>query len=204
MSLPGFATAGFVWDGVRDIGIQYTSSGGLTGGFNARRTATQLRHYVAIFGATNQAPTSNGLFAMEVRMVWATANCATKAQYGTGCYAPTPLQLDSNFPVLGANFTLTTTNVPNLIPLAFLFFGDAQLPGIDLGFLGAGGCNAYTNGNLTSATIPVVGSVASASIQIPANLGLIGSTLTTQSVAFTLANALNLATSNGLLWTIGY
>jgi hypothetical protein len=71
VSLPEVATAGFVWNGVASIAIFYTSSSGVTGGFNAHRTATNLRHAVAIFNATNQAPTSNGLFAMKVRLMWA-------------------------------------------------------------------------------------------------------------------------------------
>src|SRR5262245_12527201 len=69
-SLPGVAAAGFVWNGVSDIAIFYTSSAGVTGGFNAHRTATNLRHAVAVFNATTQAPTSNGLFAMKVGLTF--------------------------------------------------------------------------------------------------------------------------------------
>ena len=47
------------------------------------------------------------------------------------------LKLDSTFPQLGTNFTLTTSNVPPVVPLAIVFFGDTQLPGIDLAFIGA-------------------------------------------------------------------
>ena len=203
--LPGFSTAAFVWDGVSDVGIQYTSSSGVTGGFQAHRTATQLRHYVAVFGATTQTPTSNGLFAMKVRMTWITPGCATKVVYGTGCDSPA-LALNSNLPILGSNFTLTASNVQNLVPLAFLFFGDAQVPapGIDLGFLGAPGCAAWSNANLSSATIPVAGGTGAAVLAIPNVASLVGVALTTQAVAFTLANPLNLSTSNGLLWTVGY
>jgi hypothetical protein len=68
--LPGVSTAGFVWDGVTSIAIFYTSSAGTTGLFQAHRTGTNLRHAVPIFNATNQAPTSNGLFAMKVRLTW--------------------------------------------------------------------------------------------------------------------------------------
>jgi hypothetical protein len=442
-SLPGFAAAGFVWDGIRDVGILMATSSGTTGTFSARRTATQLRHGVAVFNATSQAPTTNSLLAMEVRMTWTPGlNCATKTTYGTGCYdgkltyyesfsglpafdfaggpgaeqviaalnigtqgylvfpgttawvAPTtpkvlnnaatpaqmtddsysqplalpfsfafpggttnvihasangfvllgtttsnssdwtptapeliaqqprllalwcdlqpainvpvnpasgvyyevapggqtvyvtwldvadrrgavpaagathvnvqcalhsngvyeyrygtitpgtgtgvvftgwsqgnafgvsaldpgsidlsatmpfttsgpdrvPLKLDSNYPALGSAFTMTTTNVPPLVPLSFLFFGDAPLPGIDLGFIGAPDCRAYTNASILAATIPVTGTTATATIQVPVNPQLIGGSLTTQAVAFTLANPLNLATSNGLQWTIG-
>jgi hypothetical protein len=202
-SLPGFATAGFVWDGVRDVGVLYTSSSGMTGGFNARRTATQLRHYVAIFDAQTQAPTSNVLFALEVRLTFAPGSgCASASQYGTGCYSP-PLQLGSNLPRLGTNFVLTVSDVPNVVPLAILFFGDTQLPGPDLGSIGAPGCRGYTNANLGSASVPVVAGTGAATIPIGSSTALIGLTATTQAVAFTLANPLNLVTSNGVLWTIG-
>ncbi len=70
-SLPGVPAAGFVWDGITNIAIFYTSSAGTTGTFNIRRTATNLRHAVTVFNATNQAPTSNGLFAMKVRLTFA-------------------------------------------------------------------------------------------------------------------------------------
>lgn len=442
-SLPGTQTTGFVWDGVRDFGILYSSSAGVTGSFSTRRSVTELRHYVTTFNATNQTPTSNGSFATEVKLEWAApAGCATKSTYGTGCYdgfvsfhetfpglvpfdfggapgnervlgglpvpsgylvlsqpsawrqptstpvlnnavtpaamadnsisqplnlpfsfafpggstnvvhaaangylllasttsnaadttptsaelvaqAPrlsplwcdlnpvtnlgtnpaagiyyeidagnqevfvtwldcadrrgttplagatsvnvqlvlrangefefrygtitpnptgtgvvltgwspgniagpasrdpgsidlstttpfattgpdrTALALDSNFPRLGTTFTMTASNVPALVPLAFMFLGDTQLPGIDLGFAGAPGCAAWSNGNLVSATLPVAGTTAALDLPIPNSAGLIGGAFTTQAIAFTLENALNLATSNGLAWTIG-
>jgi hypothetical protein len=69
-SLPGFNAAAFVWDGVTDIGVQYTSSSGTTGMFNAWRTPTNLRHGVNVFNATTQAATTNGLFAMKARLTF--------------------------------------------------------------------------------------------------------------------------------------
>jgi hypothetical protein len=201
--VPGFSTSFFVWDGITDIGIQYTSSSGVTGPFWARRTATQLRHYVAAFNATNQPPTSNGLFAMEVRMTWLAGLCAQKVVYGAGCDAP-PLALNSNFPVLGTNFTLTTTNIHATSPVGLMFFGDQQIvPPLDLGFLGAPGCSAHTNANLLSLTFPVAAGSGSLAIGIPANPILIGIAFTSQSAAFTPNNTFGLATSNGLLWTVG-
>jgi hypothetical protein len=201
--LPGFSTSPFVWNGTTDIGIQYTSSPGTTGGFSARRTATQLRHYVAIFNATNQLPTSNGLFAMEVRMTWLLNGCATRVTYGAGCDAPV-LTLNSNLPTIGTNFTLTTTNVNAVSPVGLVFFGDAQVvPPLDLGFLGAPGCSLHTSANLVSLTFLVAAGSGSLVIPVPADPLLLGSTFTSQSVAFTPNNQLGLAFSNGLLWTVG-
>ncbi len=204
VSLPGFASSGFVWDGASDIGILYSSSPGTTGGFQSRRSATQLRHYVPTFGATNQPPTSNGLLAMEVKMTWAPGGpCAVMNPYGLGCDTPA-LQLDSGFPVLGSTVTLTTTNAPTVAPIAALFFGDQQLSGLDLGFLGAPGCNAWTNGNLTTATFAVSAGSGSVAFTIQNQPSLVGLSVTMQAAAFTLANPLGLATSNGLAWTLGH
>jgi hypothetical protein len=201
--LPGFATSGFVWDGVNDVGIQYTSSAGVTGGFSAKRSATQRRHYVAVFNAVAQAPTSNGLFAMKLRMSWFTPGCAIRTVYGTGCDTPA-LSLNSDLPILGGTFTLSLANVQPVLPLAVLLFGDAQAPGIDLAPLGAPGCRAWTNANLTSLTAPVAGGTGALPIAIPADPSLVGATFTTQAAGFTAANTLGLATSNGVQWTVGY
>lgn len=69
-SLPGVLTAGFVWDGVRDVGVYYSSSSGTTGGFSIRRSALQGRLGVTAAFATTQTPTTTGLFAMKARLTW--------------------------------------------------------------------------------------------------------------------------------------
>lgn len=200
--LPGFSTSFFVWNGIDDIGIQYTSSAGVTGPFQARRTATQLRHYVAIFNASTQLPTSNGLFAMKVRMTWLTSGCASKFIYGSGCDSPA-LALNSNLPVLGTTFTMTTSNLSAVSPVGILFVGDTQLA-VDLTAIGAPGCFALSSGNLASATFPSVAGTGSISLPVPLNPALLGATFTSQAAGLTLANALNIATSNGLQWTLGF
>lgn len=107
-------------------------------------------------------------------------------------------------PALGnSGFAFVTSDVPNLVPVGILFFGTLALPGIDLSSIGMAGCKAYTNGDVTSATFPVAGGVGSINLPIPATPSLMNLTLTSQSVAFSLATAANLVTSNGLTWTIG-
>ena len=117
------------------------------------------------------------------------------------------LALTTNgLPTLGnALFALDTSNVPNLVPLGFLFFGDTVLPGIDLSFLGMPNCRAYTNGNLGSFTFPVAlpAGTGSALLPIANSVGLIGAFLTCQSLAFSLDTPLNLITSNGTSFTVG-
>ncbi|HEX5054684.1 MAG TPA: hypothetical protein VFZ65_23110 [Planctomycetota bacterium] len=115
------------------------------------------------------------------------------------------LALDSNMPRLGGAWTFTTRNVPAIAPLAFLFVGDQQLPGIDLGLLGAPNCRSYTNANLAVGSFPVMlpAGTGTLTLAIPGTPALAGLSWTTQAVAFSLANALNLVTSNGLLGTVG-
>lgn len=105
-----------------------------------------------------------------------------------------------------SSFALVTSSVPNLVPVGIQFFGTGVInPGIDLTFLGMAGCSAYTNSDLTSLTFPVSlpAGTGSVGLPIPNNAGLIGLVLSTQSVCFTTATSLGLATSNGLQITIG-
>lgn len=117
-----------------------------------------------------------------------------------------PLVQRVGLPRLGTSFTLSASDVPNLVPLGLVFFGDTIVnPGIDLGIIGAPGCNGYTNANLGSATFPVTlpAGTGSFTLAIPNNPALTGATFTSQLAAFTTLNALTLATSNGASWTLG-
>ncbi|HEU4418034.1 MAG TPA: hypothetical protein VFT55_03795 [Planctomycetota bacterium] len=112
----------------------------------------------------------------------------------------------SSLPLLNTTYTLNTSAVPPVLPVAFLFFGDTQInPGIDLGFIGAPDCRAYTNANLTSITFPVTlpAGTGSFGLFIPNVPGLVGLTLSCQSIALSLATPLNLVFSNGNSFTCG-
>jgi hypothetical protein len=111
----------------------------------------------------------------------------------------------SSLPVLNTTYTLNTSAVPPIAPLAFLFFGDTPVPGIDLGFIGAPDCRLYTNANLTSITIPVTlpAGTGSFGLAIPNSPAYIGTALTCQSVALSLATPLGLVFSNGNSFTLG-
>lgn len=124
-----------------------------------------------------------------------------------GDVASVELQLTSvGIPYFGnAAHKFEVRNVPNLIPVAFVFFGTAQQPGIDLFFIGAPGCRAYTTADIGGFnTPPPVAGVGTLPFPIPMSPGLLGATLTAQGVAFSLQNALNLITSNGTEITLGY
>ena len=114
------------------------------------------------------------------------------------------LSANSSPSIGNAGFTLITSNVPPVVPLALQFFGSAVVnPGLDLTFLGMPGCYAYTNADLGSFAFPVVAGQGLFNFGIPNNPALIGASLSTQSVAFTLLTPFNLASSNGLEMVLG-
>ncbi len=130
------------------------------------------------------------------------AVCAAKMTYGTGCGG---LEVDSNLPVIGTSWDLTTSNVDAISPIAITFFGTAQanLP-LTLVFGNADPtCSIYINTILGSLTAPAVAGVAVASFPIQSNPALAGAIVTAQSICLTIANPSNILTSNGLEATVG-
>lgn len=119
----------------------------------------------------------------------------------------TPLALTAtSVPAIGtSNYTLRLSNVPNLVPLGFLFFGDTSLPGLGLGSIGMPGCQAYTNANLGAVSIPVTLPAGTGSVPfpIPNSPALAGIALVIQGAAFSSATQLGLVVSNGTVMTVG-
>ncbi|MEO2004917.1 MAG: hypothetical protein ABGY41_12550, partial [Candidatus Poribacteria bacterium] len=113
------------------------------------------------------------------------------------------LGLDSNNPSLNMDWDLTCSNIDASSPGAFFFFGSAEVnPGVDLGFIGAPGCFAYTSADLAAVLELGVGSVTT-TIAVPNDPALAGASLTVQATAASPANAWGVATSNGLTGTVG-
>lgn len=132
-------------------------------------------------------------------------NCATTNSYGTGCDG---LSLDAaGLPSIGnGSFTLRANAVPAVSPVAFFGFGTAvQNPGLPLGpILGMNGCEGYTNldiglfgGGL------VAGGTSTFSFPVPSATSLVGSVLSTQALALSVANPFGLASSNGVSLQVG-
>jgi hypothetical protein len=116
-----------------------------------------------------------------------------------------PLAHSAGIPRLCTNLALSVANAQNVAPIAVLLAGDTAFqPGIDLTFLGAPGCEAYSN-ILASASVPLTfpGGTGTFTLPIPNTPTLTGVSFTSQYAALTLNNALNLATSNGAEWTLG-
>ena len=129
---------------------------------------------------------------------------STSLPFSTDATDQFGLTLDSNLPRLGQNWVLTTSNHEPGVPVGATFFGDQQVnPGLDLTFIGAPECFAYTNANIVGLTYLVAGGVGRVVVPVPANPALVGQSFAAQSVSFTTNNALGLNFSNGLLATIG-
>ena len=154
---------------------------------------------------------SDGRFAFynfsQANVTYAAFTQATAASteiYGSACSVGAPLALRGTLPVLGTTWSLSGSNIDPISPTALFFFGSARIqPGFDLSVIGAGGCFAYTNGNLGAFAAAVSGGNASYDLPIPSNPALGGSVLYTQMVAFSTATALGLVTSNGFAGTLG-
>jgi hypothetical protein len=137
----------------------------------------------------------------------APTNCATASSYGTGCGTPALGLAARGLPSIGnANFNFNVSNVPNLAPFAFVGFGDTVVnPGLDVSFIGMPGCFAYTNLNLgLYQTGLVTTGTGNFVIAIPNDPTIVGTLLSAQGVALTLATPLNLSSSNGVQFTVGY
>lgn len=202
--LPGMNLTGFVWNGIDDIGIQYTSSAGVTGGFSARRSATQLRHYVAVFNATTEAPTSNGLFAMKIRMTWAPAsNCAALRPYGTGCGG---LSLAaSSRPLVNTSINLVTSGITPNAPFGAVCMGFTQFnPGISLAGMGMPGCFQYNELLLVNLFTPMGAASFPSPFAVP---NYPGATIEVQAVALdpvAQLTPLGAVTSDAVTLVLGY
>ena len=114
------------------------------------------------------------------------------------------LNLDSTLPSLGGSADLTASNLDASSPGAVFFFGSARIdPGVDLGFIGAPGCFAYTNADIGAVLeLGGPGSVTY-SLAIPADPALAGAVLTAQSTGASPANAWGVVTSNGTELSLG-
>ena len=109
-------------------------------------------------------------------------------------------------PSLGnAGFGFSATNVPQLLPVGFIFFGDLVInPGVDLNFIGMAGCNAYSNANIGTFSFPAIGGSGFAPLPIPNNPAFVGATLSAQTLGLSTLTALNLVASNGVQFTVGF
>ena len=120
------------------------------------------------------------------------------------------LEMTSNGrPFLGnTSWSLDVRNVPDVVPLGIVLWGDQMIPppGFDLTGIGMPGCVAYTNANVLSTSFPVSLPAGTGSFQwsIPVDLNLLGVTVSTQCLAFSQDTPLSLIASNGTMLSFGW
>ncbi|MBM3961931.1 MAG: hypothetical protein FJ306_08545 [Planctomycetes bacterium] len=134
-------------------------------------------------------------------VIFDTLACASQSVYGTGCDG---LSLLSNNPVLGTNWTLTTSGIGPL-GLAFTFIGTGPL-GLPLPVLGINspGCTAEVSGILANVSGPVVAGVMTATIPVPLNASFKNVDFYSQTLQLTLSFPSGLSTSNGAYSSLGF
>lgn len=119
-----------------------------------------------------------------------------------------PLRLDASpSPVIGATVDYTTSNETGL-NVGLVFMSLASLPGIDLGIIGAPGCQAHVD--ITQAVSSVISNLGvpglsmTSQLSIPASTTLLGFQLFAQTVWIDpAANPFGALTSNGVRTTVG-
>jgi len=129
--------------------------------------------------------------------------CASNSTFGTGCNG---LTLASNNPVLGGMWTITTSGIDAISPLAITVFAASPQSPVPLPVLGfdAPGCFVNVTGLLADASGPNVGGSTVLSAPIPLNASLKNASVVMQSVALSPANPAGLATSNGAGVVVGW
>jgi len=192
------------WDAITPYGVTTTdtfqyqfelATGNCTIVFDNTTFGGASGWHTPLFGYTNGSPAYSEGLDMSV---------ALSSALTIGDAGSVPLALDSNLPIVGQNWDITTSNIDAVSPIAITFFGSAQftLPLTAIG-LAAPGCDINIDTVLASITSLSAGNSATASVPVPSNPILLGSVLTAQSICLTLNNPANLLTSNGLQGTLG-
>ncbi len=123
----------------------------------------------------------------------------------TGASDSSALELNSNRPLIGANWDLTTDYIDAVSPIAITFFGDRSPVAVPFTAIGiaALGCDINLATALGSASAANVGGSATTTIAIPNNPALAGAKLSAQSICLSIQNLGGLLSSNGLEGTLG-
>lgn len=112
-----------------------------------------------------------------------------------------------NRPLLGTTQFLQMSNIPNPVQsIGLVVIGFTDIPGgLDLGIIGAAGCNLYTQSAIIEAIFPVTGTSILWQLPIPNTPTLSGSSVFTQGALLEppTENPLGLLTGNGVELFVG-
>lgn len=125
---------------------------------------------------------------------------------GVGCPSAQPVILTSNTPRLGATWDLSASQIEQIAPFCFFWFGDQVYTHlVNLGaLLGMTGCFSHCNGTLGafSQTVTSNGS-SSMAISVPNNPALLRFELSVQVTSASVQTNTGWSASNGLIGRIG-
>ena len=106
-----------------------------------------------------------------------------------------------NRPILGTTQLIRLENITSPSQtIGLVVLGFQSVPGLDLGFIGAGGCRLYAQSEVIETLFPVTSSTALWSFAVPNNPSLTGTSLFTQGALLEppTANALGARTANAV------
>jgi hypothetical protein len=102
-------------------------------------------------------------------------------------------------PVLGSTMTFTTNEIPATGLSFYLLSAGQYNPGLDLGVIGAPGCNAYITLPEILSSLQIGSPSATSNLTLPADPFFVGLSVYSQAVALDpTANAFGFITSNGV------
>ena len=185
----------FVYNGTDDLVVQITSTNGIAPVQGFRSGSRQRIYWI---GSAGPAPASGtaGSAALKMEVSMLTAHTSL---HGDGCPGSngTPVLTCTGLPQIGTSFSTDLNGgVPNGVAVLLAGLTNATPLPLELGFLGAPGCHAYTD-ILASAAILLDGSgVGSFTFPVPATVGA-GFRFYAQYACLDLpANAFGMTTSN--------
>lgn len=197
------------FDGATSVQTWFANNPPLTGPFVVfpSTPAPAYIDRVRVFRSSFASP----IVLAEVEVINYSALDAEAKPFGIGCLgsagvptlrATTPPQVDSSFDVQLANVPSSPGIAVIASGLSYTAFGALPLP-FDLGAIGGAGCQAYVGADFTQVAL-AAGGVATSTLTIPNNSGLLGSTMAQQAIVLdATANALGLTTSNALRVRLG-
>lgn len=152
------------------------------------------------FGAIAGAPTTEvltGFSPANGAIDPGTRDLSAMASFATSAPEMPPLTLSANPPRIGRSVTHTISNIPSTALLSARMMGIVPRPGLDLGSLGAPGCALWIDNQSAASTLMLGGPTATATVQIPNELSLLGVTVIAQGLSLVPGvNALGIETTN--------
>lgn len=199
------------YDGPTAVSSQLATNAPTTGPRVFFLSSGTVNPYVDRVRIARNSLMASPLILAEVEVINYSALDAEVKPFGFGCLgtANVPRLRQLTPPVVSNHFDVELRNVPANPGLAVIAYGLSRtltgalpLP-LDLGVIGAVGCQAYVSAELTQATI-AVGGVALATLAIPNSSALLASELHQQAfVLDPVANTLGLTVSNALSVRLG-